>query len=98
MPVHRIVLFRLKKDATKEQIADFIASSRAVVGKTPGVISNNAGPPVDDSRAKGYSMGVVLTLESKENLKTWAESPEHIRLHELREAICEDSLAYDIEF
>ena len=81
-----------------------------------GVISNNAGPPIDDSRAKGYDMGVVLTLESKENLKTWAESPEHIRfatssgtepsinmlilcrLHELRESICEDSLAYDIEF
>lgn len=60
-------------------------------------------------------MGVVLTLESKENLKTWAESPEHLRfgvslvaylvltltfsrLHALRESICEDSLAYDIEF
>lgn len=44
-----------------------------------GVISNNIGPPIDSSRAKGYNMGVVLTLESKENLKTWAESPEHLR-------------------
>jgi hypothetical protein len=30
------VLFRLKKGVTEEQIAEFIAGSHAVVGKSPG--------------------------------------------------------------
>lgn len=44
-----------------------------------GVISNYIGPPIDTSRAKGYDIGIVLTLEQRDYLRKWRENPERIR-------------------
>ncbi|KAH8817484.1 stress responsive A/B barrel domain protein [Xylogone sp. PMI_703] len=98
MPLRRIVLFRLTKDATEEQLNAFINGSKAVAPKVPGVISLEIGPPLNDARAKGYNMGLILTLESPAILKDWLSNSDHLKLHDLREAISEDSLAFDIEF
>ncbi|KAJ9297290.1 hypothetical protein DTO271G3_4583 [Paecilomyces variotii] len=100
MPVYHIVLFRLKPGVTSEQLANWSAISRAMVGKIPGLISLHAGSPLPISvpRAKGFDMGLVAVLESPEHVAGYAEHPAHLEVHKIREELCEDTLAYDLDF
>ncbi|PMD49032.1 stress responsive A/B barrel domain protein [Hyaloscypha variabilis F] len=97
MPVVRIILFKTKAGATEEQKNAFIDGSKALRGVVPGLLSLEIGPSIDMARAKGYDMGIVLVLESPAHIKIFAEHPAHLRLHDMREAISEDSLAFMLE-
>ncbi|PMD49035.1 hypothetical protein L207DRAFT_413873, partial [Hyaloscypha variabilis F] len=96
-PTHHTVLCKFKKDAPEDLMQAFIEDARAVRFSSPDVLSLALGPPIDTTRAKGYDIGVVLVLSSIEAMKPFAESPSQLRLRARREAICEDTLAYDIE-
>lgn len=50
------------------------------------------------SRAKGYDMGLVAILDKPEDVPGYAAHPAHQAVHRLREELCEDTLAYDMEF
>ncbi|KAL6796400.1 stress responsive A/B barrel domain protein [Trichoderma sp. SZMC 28013] len=98
MPVYRVVLFRLKKDASEAQVEQFINESKEEGRKIQGVLSLEIGPALDMQRTKGYDMGIILQLETQEHLALFAQDPHHLRLHDMREQICEDSLAFNLAF
>ncbi|KAL4880846.1 hypothetical protein BJY04DRAFT_190147 [Aspergillus karnatakaensis] len=100
MPVYHIVLFRLKQGVTTAQLQDWSSIAQNMVGKIPGLISLKAGQPLPISipRAKGFDMGLVAVLEKPEDLAGYAVHPAHLEVHKLREELCEDTLAYDLEF
>ncbi|KAL1988905.1 hypothetical protein VTN96DRAFT_6894 [Rasamsonia emersonii] len=100
MPVYHIVLFRLKPGVTQAQLAHWSQMSKAMVGKIPGLTSLHTNPPLPISvpRAKGFDMGLVAVLESPEHLAGYATHPAHLEVHKIREELCEDTLAYDLEF
>ncbi|KAL2006369.1 hypothetical protein VTN00DRAFT_10023 [Thermoascus crustaceus] len=100
MPVYHVVLFKLKPGVTQEQLAKWQKTSRAMVGKIPGLISLHANPPLPISvpRAKGFDMGLVAVLESPDHVASYATHPAHLEVHKMREELCEDTLAYDLEF
>ncbi|PON22916.1 hypothetical protein TGAM01_v208171 [Trichoderma gamsii] len=80
MPVYRVVLFRLKKDAPAAQVEQFITESKEGGRKIPGVLSLEVGPALDMQRTQGYDMGIFLQLETQEHLKSFAKDPHHLRL------------------
>ncbi|KAL2221010.1 hypothetical protein M432DRAFT_604776 [Thermoascus aurantiacus ATCC 26904] len=100
MPVYHIVLFRLKPGVTQEQLANWARTAKAMVGKIPGLISlhTNAPLPISVPRAKGFNMGLVAVLELPEHVAGYAAHPAHLEVHKMREELCEDTLAYDLEF
>ncbi|KAF9884534.1 hypothetical protein FE257_001479 [Aspergillus nanangensis] len=98
MPVYRVVLFRMKGDATEEQKLLFIRDAKKLREEIPGVLSLEVGPALDMHRTKGYDMGIVLQLETAAHLEKFASHPGHVRLHYMREAMCEDSLAFNLEY
>ncbi|KAL4873732.1 hypothetical protein BDV12DRAFT_159502 [Aspergillus spectabilis] len=100
MPVYHIVLFRLKQGVTPTQLQHWSSVAQSMVGKIPGLISLKAGQPLPISipRAKGFDMGLVAVLEKPEDLAGYAVHPAHLEVHKLREELCEDTLAYDLEF
>ncbi|KAJ5793699.1 Dimeric alpha-beta barrel [Penicillium paradoxum] len=100
MPVYHIVLFRLKPGVTPAQIAAWKEASQGMVGKIPGLqsIQNGAPLPISIPRAKGFDMGLVAVLETAEHVTTYAIHPAHLEVHKMREELCEDTLAYDLEF
>ncbi|KAL1997407.1 hypothetical protein VTN49DRAFT_847 [Thermomyces lanuginosus] len=100
MPVYHVVLFRLKEGVTQEQLAAWSAKAKAMVGKIPGLVSLETGPPLPISvpRAKGFDMGLVAVLEKKEDVEVYAGHPAHLEVHKIREELCVDTLAYDLEF
>ncbi|KAF7590598.1 hypothetical protein BBP40_002635 [Aspergillus hancockii] len=100
MTVYHIVLFRLKQGVTSTQLAQWKQISQAMVGQVPGLksLKTNTPLPICVPRAKGFDMGLVAVLEKPEDLPVYAVHPAHLEVQKLREEICEDTLAYDMEF
>ncbi|GJP90870.1 hypothetical protein AnigIFM56816_011771 [Aspergillus niger] len=100
MPVFHVVLFRLKPGVPASELEAWARLGKAMVGKIPGLLEFHANPPLamTASRAKGYDMGLVAILEKPSDLQVYATHPAHLELHEKREQLCEDTLAYDLEY
>ncbi|EEH21610.1 hypothetical protein PABG_03826 [Paracoccidioides brasiliensis Pb03] len=100
MPVFHIVLFKLKAGVTPAQIDEFKQACKAMVGQVPGLreMHNNAPLAITASRAKGYDMGLLAILEKPDDVQVYAAHPAHQVVQKIREEICEDALAYDMEF
>ncbi|KAI0007417.1 hypothetical protein F4779DRAFT_514865 [Xylariaceae sp. FL0662B] len=100
MPVYHIVLFRLKPTVSQESLVEFSAKVRSMMGKIPGLlkIDINRPLPATAHRSKGYDVGVVAILEKPEDVAVYASHPAHLEVHEIRQRLCDDSLAYDLEF
>ncbi|KAE8353414.1 hypothetical protein BDV28DRAFT_148071 [Aspergillus coremiiformis] len=100
MPVYHIVLFRLKQGITPTQLSNWSKISQAMVGQIPGLrsIQSNQPLPISVPRAKGFDMGLVAVLEKSEDVAVYAAHPAHLEVQKVREELCEDTLAYDLEF
>ncbi|KAI2634814.1 hypothetical protein GGS26DRAFT_551406 [Hypomontagnella submonticulosa] len=100
MPVYHIVLFKTKSSAPQEVLDEFARRAKAMVTQVPGLLKVDVNSPLlaTKHRAQGYDMGLVAILEKAEDLTVYATHPAHLHAHELREQICEDALAYDLEF
>ncbi|EKV06083.1 hypothetical protein PDIG_78610 [Penicillium digitatum PHI26] len=98
------VLFRLKPGVTPAQIATWKETCHGMVGKIPGKedpeVQIGSGPPLPISipRAHGFDMGLVAVLETAEHIATYAVHPAHLEVHKMREELCDETLAYDLEF
>ena len=80
MPVYHIVLFKLKPNVSSIQLSNWQALTKAMVGKIPGLIRLDPGPPHPSTaaRGKGFDMGLVAVLENAETIKAYAEHPAHL--------------------
>ncbi|CAI6100881.1 hypothetical protein V2G26_010451 [Clonostachys chloroleuca] len=98
MPIYHIVLFKLKPGVTEAQIAEMRAAGEAMVGVVPGLKSFEMGPPLASTahRSQGFDMGLFTILETEEQVLAYAGHPAHQKVHKIREAICDDTLAYDM--
>ncbi|KAN0112272.1 hypothetical protein V8E51_005223 [Hyaloscypha variabilis] len=96
MSVYRVVMFKLKKDTSPAAIQAFVDEAKQTMAKFPGVKSYAIGPPLDLARTKGFDFGIVMELEHLDLLAVWESDPNHRRLHNMREAICEESLAFSL--
>jgi hypothetical protein len=85
---------------SQSQIAILTQTAKEMVGKIPGLVSLEAGQPLSICipRAKGFDMGLVAVLEKAEDVATYAVHPAHLEVHKMREELCDDTLAYDLEF
>ncbi|PGH17182.1 hypothetical protein AJ79_01320 [Helicocarpus griseus UAMH5409] len=100
MPVFHIVLFKLKPGVTPAQIDEFKKACQAMVGQVPGLREMHNNPPLTmtASRAKGFNMGLMAILEKPDDVPVYAAHPSHQAVQKLREEMCEDTLAYDMEY
>jgi len=73
---------------------------KAMVGQIPGLLEFHSNPPLTMTahRALGYDMGIVVVLETAKDLEVFGPHPAHQLVHELRVKLCDESLAYDMEF
>ena len=77
----RTVLFKLKPEVTTAQVEEWNAAARGMVGKIPGLVKFDVGGPLPSTahRGQGYNMGLVAILEKPEDVKVYAEHPEHLK-------------------
>ncbi|EGC43432.1 predicted protein [Histoplasma capsulatum var. duboisii H88] len=100
MAVFHIVLLKLKPGVVPSQVAAFKTACKAMVGQVPGLREMHCNPPLamTASRAKGYDMGLLAILEKPDDVSLYAGHPSHLVVQKLRDELCEDALAYDMEF
>jgi hypothetical protein len=48
-------------------------------------------------RAQGFDMGVMAVLDTEQNVLDYASHPAHLVVHKIREALCTDTLVYDMQ-
>ncbi|KIV78784.1 hypothetical protein PV11_06394 [Exophiala sideris] len=100
MPIYHIVLFKLKPGVTPGQISEFVTVAKGMVGKVPGLRKLEANTPHISTahRGQGFNMGIVAILDKGEDIKVYAEHPAHLEVQDIRMKICDDALAYDLEY
>ncbi|PYH84813.1 hypothetical protein BO82DRAFT_351617 [Aspergillus uvarum CBS 121591] len=100
MAIYHIVLFRLKPGVSKARVDHWSSLAKGMVGQIPGLRELQAGGPLaaTAARAKGFDMGIVAILEKPNDVQTYAAHPAHLEVQKLREELCDDALAYDLEF
>ncbi|KXL47999.1 hypothetical protein M433DRAFT_157523 [Acidomyces richmondensis BFW] len=100
MPVYHIVLFQLNPDTPADKVAELKTTASEMVGQIPGLSRLDIGPPlaITAHRANGFDMGIVAILDRPEDIQVYAEHPAHLRVHKLREALCSNTIVYDLEF
>ncbi|KAF2159173.1 hypothetical protein M409DRAFT_30312 [Zasmidium cellare ATCC 36951] len=104
MPIYHLravtVLVKLKPGASSSQIAAWSNKGRAMVGQIPGLVRWQPGPPLEVTkhRCKGFGMAVVAILDKEEDIAVYTDHPAHREGHHLREAFCDETVAYDLEF
>ncbi|PSN72952.1 hypothetical protein BS50DRAFT_174402 [Corynespora cassiicola Philippines] len=100
MPIYHIVLFKLKPNVLPEQIEELKEAGKAMVGVIPGLRSFALGPPLASTahRAQGWDMGLMTLMDTEQDVLNYAGHEAHQKVHKLREAICDETLAYDMVF
>lgn len=72
-------LFKLKSNADPKRVQLWQDVAHSMVGKVPGLMALEAGPPLEFTAhmAKGFDMGVVLLVDYIESLATFFTHPSH---------------------
>ncbi|KAI1258858.1 hypothetical protein F5Y18DRAFT_412014 [Xylariaceae sp. FL1019] len=82
MPIIHIGLFKVRPDVTQEALTAWLAIGNAMAEKIPGLAKVEANTPLpgSESKAQGYNLGVVVTLETMKDLEVFATHPAHDEL------------------
>ena len=93
------VIFYLKNDAPKEEVAGLIRDSHKLLAKIPTVRSLSAGRPAAKATPKvavtDYQVGLLVTFDNYEGLKTYLDHPLHTEYLEKHSKHWEKVAVYD---
>ncbi|BGP20923.1 hypothetical protein JCM10213_000575 [Rhodosporidiobolus nylandii] len=80
MPVHHIVLFKLKADLTEEEKQTFLPLCQEGLAKVPYGRDAAMGPPIFDARAQGWDFGLTRILKDVDEFHAYRACDEHMEL------------------
>jgi antibiotic biosynthesis monooxygenase (ABM) superfamily enzyme len=74
--IDHLVFLAANEDASPEDIEDLIASIRNLKETVPGVVDLSAGENFSP-RSGGYTHGIFVRFETREDLQGYIQHPEH---------------------
>lgn len=100
--IRHIVLTRFKPEMTEDEIADIHAGLSALTTRLPGARGFTGGRSASPERIeRGYKHGFVIDFDGREDLKAYADHPEHralgARIVENAEGGIDGVLVLDLE-
>ncbi|KAI0972122.1 hypothetical protein F4678DRAFT_431250 [Xylaria arbuscula] len=98
MAIFHAVLFKLKPGVSGTQLAELKMAGLEMLGTVPGLQSFNMGPPLPSTarRAQGFNMAIMTIIDTEENLLAYAGHPGHLKVHNMRLALCDETVVYDL--
>ena len=95
--ITHIVLFKIKEQATKEQIKSFYENLYKIKEKIPGIVSISGGKNTSpEERDKGFTEGFIMTFKNKESRDNYLPHEEHQNIiKNYIEPIIDDVLVFD---
>ena len=94
--IDHLVFLATREDASPEAIEDLIASLRSLKEAVPGVVDLSVGENFSP-RSGGYTHGLFVRFETREDLKSYMEHPDHLAVVEKLDRITSRIVA-DYEF
>ncbi len=79
--IDHLVFIAVKEDASPEDVEDLISSIRGLKGSVPGVVDLTVGENFS-GRSGGYTHGLFVRFESREDLQRYMEHPDHLAVVE----------------
>ena len=82
--ITHVVLLRLKKDLSKNQVDHVFAEIAALRGRIPGILSFSSGPySSPEGLHRGYTHGFTMTFADAAARDAYLPHPEHERVKEI---------------
>lgn len=94
--VDHLVLFTVKDDAPAEDVDDLLSSIRELENSIPNVLDLSVGENFSE-RARGYTHGLFVRLETRDDLQAYLEHPEHRAVVEKLDAVSTGRLVVDYD-
>ncbi len=79
--IDHLVFIAVKEDASPEDVEDLISSIRGLKDSVPGVVDLTVGENFS-GRSGGYTHGLFVRFESREDLQRYMEHPDHLAVVE----------------
>ena len=79
--IDHLVFIAVKEDASPEDVEDLISSIRGLKASVPGVVDLTVGENFSE-RSGGYTHGLFVRFESREDLQRYMEHPDHLAVVE----------------
>ena len=79
--IDHLVFIAVNEDASPEDVEDLISSIRGLRDTVPGVVDLTVGENFSE-RSGGYTHGLFVRFESREDLQRYMEHPDHLAVVE----------------
>ena len=94
--IDHLVFLAVREDASSEDVEDLISSIRGLKDTVPGVVDLSAGENFSE-RSGGYTHGLFVRFESREDLQGYMKHPDHLAVAEKLDALT-TRIVVDYEF
>jgi hypothetical protein len=94
--IDHLVFIAVREDASPEDVEDLISSIRGLKDSVPGVVDLTVGENFSE-RSGGYTHGLFVRFETREDLKRYMEHPDHLAVVEKLDRLTSRIVA-DYEF
>ncbi len=84
--IDHLVFLVAREDASPEDIEDLISSIRGLKDTVPGVVDLTVGQNFSE-RSGGYTHGIFVRFESREDLQGYMKHPDHLAVVEKLDAL-----------
>ena len=71
---------------------------RLLLTQISGLQSFNMGPVLGSTahRAQGYDYGIMTVMDTEADVLAYAPHPAHQKVHKIREALCTETIVFDM--
>ena len=94
--IDHLVFIAVREDASPEDVEDLISSLRGLKDTIPGVVDLAVGENFSE-RSGGYTHGLFVRFESREDLQGYMKHPDHLAVVEKLDALT-TRIVVDYEF
>jgi Stress responsive A/B Barrel Domain len=94
--IDHLVFLAVREDASPEATEDLISSIRGLKDSIPGVVDLTVGENFSE-RSGGYTHGIFVRFESREDLQGYMEHPDHLAVVEKLDRLT-SRIVVDYEF
>jgi Stress responsive A/B Barrel Domain len=84
--IDHLVFLVAREDASPEDIEDLISSIRGLKDTVPGIVDLTVGENFSE-RSGGYTHGIFVRFESREDLQGYMKHPDHLAVVEKLDAL-----------
>jgi len=95
--IRHVVLFKVKPNVSREERDRWIEMSRLAHTRITSIRSFSIGPDLM-GLPRSYDVAVVVDFDSLDDVRNYAEHPEHLPVVELAHALSEHIASVDFEF